>query len=58
MPKKFAVKAFLSKEEKALLELLARKLGETESGILRIALLHYAENLNLLKQLMHKHKPD
>ncbi len=50
LAKKRIVKVVLSNEQKEILEELARRLGASESETLRMALMDYAKELNLMKE--------
>jgi hypothetical protein len=54
MPRKCIAKAVLSKEQKEILNELARRLGTSESETLRTVLIDYAKELNLAKERVHK----
>jgi hypothetical protein len=54
MPKKCIAKVVLSKEQKEILNELARRLGTSESETLRMALMDYAKELSLVKERVHK----
>jgi hypothetical protein len=54
MPRKCVVKVVLSKEQRAILSELARRLGTSESETLRMALMDYAKELNLLSESIHR----
>ncbi|MBX5328645.1 MAG: ribbon-helix-helix protein, CopG family [Candidatus Bathyarchaeota archaeon] len=54
MPRKCIVKVVLSKEQREILEELARRLGISESETLRMALMDYAKELSLLGEKVHK----
>ena len=54
MPRKCIAKAVLSKEQKEILNELARRLGISESETLRTALMDYTKELNLAKERVHK----
>jgi len=54
MPRKCIVKVVLSKEQKEILDELARRLGTSESETLRMALMDYAKELSLIRERMHK----
>ena len=56
MPRKCVVKVVLSKEQKAILKELARRLGTSESETLRMALMDYAKELSLMKESIHRGK--
>jgi hypothetical protein len=44
----------LSKEQKEILNELARRLGISESETLRTALMDYAKELSLIRERMHR----
>jgi predicted transcriptional regulator len=50
MPRKRVVKVILSKEQKEILDELARRLGTSESETMRMALMDYAKELSLVKE--------
>jgi ribulose bisphosphate carboxylase small subunit len=54
MPRKCIAKVVLSKEQKEILKELARRLGTSESETLRMALMDYAKELSLIKEIVHK----
>jgi predicted transcriptional regulator len=54
MPRKRIVKVVLSKEQKEILDELARRLGTSESETLRMALMDYAKELSLINERMHR----
>ena len=54
MPRKCVVKVVLSKEQKAILTELARRLGTSESETLRMALMDYVKELSLMKETLHR----
>jgi hypothetical protein len=54
MPRKCIVKVVLSREQKEILNELARRLGISESETLRTALMDYAKELSLVKERVHK----
>jgi predicted transcriptional regulator len=54
MPRKCVVKVMLSKEQKEILNELARRLGTSESETLRMALMDYAKELSLMKETIHR----
>jgi len=54
MPRKRIVKVVLSKEQKEILDELARRLGTSESETLRMALMDYAKELSLMKEKMQR----
>lgn len=55
MPRKCIVKVILSKEQKEMLEELARRLGTSESETMRMALMDYAKALSLMKERVRRH---
>jgi len=56
MPRKCVVRVVLSKEQKEILNELARRLGASESEILRLAFMDYAKELSLVKESIHRGK--
>ncbi len=54
MPRKCIVKVILSKEQKEMLEELARRLGTSESETMRIALMDYAKALSLVRERVQR----
>jgi hypothetical protein len=54
LPRKCIVKVVLSKEQKGILDELARRLGISESETLRMALMDYAKELSLIRERMHR----
>jgi ribulose bisphosphate carboxylase small subunit len=54
MPRKCIAKVVLSKEQKEILKELARRLGTSESETLRMALMDYAKELSLIREIVHK----
>jgi hypothetical protein len=54
MPKKCIVKVVLSKEQKEILDELARRLGTSESETLRMAFMDYAKELSLMSERIHR----
>jgi predicted nucleic acid-binding protein len=50
MPRKCIAKVVLSKEQKEILNELARRLGTSESETLRLALMDYAKELSLIRE--------
>jgi hypothetical protein len=56
MARKCVVKVILSKEQKAILNELARRLGTSESETLRMALMDYVKELSLMKETLHRNK--
>ncbi len=55
-PRKCVVKVVLSRQQKEILCELARRLGTSESEMLRMALMDYAKDLNLIKEAMLREK--
>jgi hypothetical protein len=54
--RKCVVKVVLSKEQKLILDEMARRLGSSESEMLRVALMDYAKDLNLVAEVVHKER--
>jgi len=54
MPRKCIAKVVLSREQKEILNELARRLGISESETLRMALMDYAKELSLIRERVHK----
>jgi len=54
MPRKCIVKVVLSKEQKEILDELARRLGTSESETLRMAFMDYAKELSLVSERIHR----
>lgn len=54
VPRKCIVKVVLSKEQREILSELARRLGTSESEVLRLALMDYAKELSLMKESIHR----
>ena len=52
--RKCVVKVVLSKEQKLMLDEMARRLGASESEMLRVALMDYAKDINLVAEVVHK----
>lgn len=52
--RKCVVKVVLSKEQRAILSELARRLGTSESETLRMALMDYAKELSLMSESIHR----
>ncbi|MCW4006163.1 MAG: ribbon-helix-helix protein, CopG family [Candidatus Bathyarchaeota archaeon] len=48
----------MSKEQREILGELARRLGASESEILRLAFMNYAKDLSLVKEQVHRTKND
>ncbi len=53
MPRKCVVRVVMSKEQKSILDELARRLGTSESETMRTALMDYAKELSLIKEKIH-----
>ncbi|HSV49542.1 MAG TPA: hypothetical protein VLH35_04425 [Candidatus Acidoferrales bacterium] len=56
MVRKCIVKVVLSKEQKLILCELSRRLGASESEMLRTALMAYAKDLSLVTEAVHKER--
>jgi len=54
MPRKCIVKVVLSKEQKEILDELARRLGTSKSETLRMALMDYAKELSLITERVRR----
>jgi hypothetical protein len=54
--RKCVVKVVLSKEQKLILDEMARRLGSSESEMLRVALMDYAKDINLVAEVVHKER--
>jgi hypothetical protein len=54
MPRKCIVKVVLSKEQRQILDELARRLGTSESETLRMAFMDYAKELSLVMEVIHR----
>jgi len=54
MPRKCIVKVVLSREQKEILDELARRLGTSGSETLRMALMDYAKELSLVRERVHR----
>jgi hypothetical protein len=54
MPRKRIVKVVLSREQKEILDELARRLGTSESETLRMALMDYAKELSIINERMRR----
>jgi hypothetical protein len=50
MPRKCIIKVILSKEQREILDELARRLGTSESETLRMALMDYSKELGLMRE--------
>ncbi|MEM2507545.1 MAG: ribbon-helix-helix protein, CopG family [Nitrososphaeria archaeon] len=53
MRRKSWVKVYLSKEQKHLLERIAKSLGIGESEVLRQAFMEYAKSISLITEKVH-----
>jgi hypothetical protein len=53
MARKLIAKVVLSKEQKEILTELSRRLGTSESETIRLALMDYAKELNIMAQSLH-----
>ena len=58
MPRKCVVRVVMSKEQKEILDILASRLGTSESETLRMALMDYAKELSLMKERIHRGNHD
>ena len=56
VPRKCVIKVWLSKEQREILNELARRLGTSESETLRMALMDYVKELSLMKESIHRGK--
>jgi hypothetical protein len=56
MPRKSIVKVVLSKEQREMLSELATRLGASESETMRMALMDYAKELNLLQERINRRR--
>ncbi len=56
MARKCVVKVVLSKEQREILNELARRLGTSESETLRLAFMDYAKELSMVKESIHRGK--
>lgn len=54
MAKKLLVKVALSKEQKEILTELSRRLGTSESETMRMTLMNYAKDLNLITEAVQR----
>jgi hypothetical protein len=53
LARKLVAKAVLSKQQKEILTTLSTRLGTSESETLRMALMDYAKELNLITETIH-----
>jgi len=51
--KKRVVKVYLSKEQVRMLDLICTRLGRDYSGLFEDLLMRYAEDINLVRELVH-----
>jgi hypothetical protein len=56
MTRKCVVKVVLSKEQREILSELSRRLGTSESEMLRTAFMDYAKELSMVKERLHRDK--
>ena len=56
MARKCVVKVVLSREQKTILCELARRLGVSESEIMRTTLMDYAKDLQVVLESVHREK--
>lgn len=56
MPRKSVVRVVMSKEQKEILDELARRLGTSESETMRMALMDYAKELGLMQERIRREK--
>ncbi len=56
MVRRCIVKVVLSKEQKRILCMLAARLGFSESEMMRVALMAYAKDMNLVKESVQREK--
>lgn len=56
MARKCIVRVVLSKEQREILDELARRLGTSESETLRMAFMDYAKELSMMKESIHRAK--
>jgi hypothetical protein len=56
MARKCIVRVVLSKEQREILDELARRLGTSESETLRMAFMDYAKELSMMKESIHRVK--
>jgi hypothetical protein len=54
MSRKCVVKVVLSKEQREILSELSRRLGTSESEMLRMAFMDYAKELSMVKERLHR----
>jgi hypothetical protein len=56
LARKLVAKVVLSKQQKEILTILSTRLGTSESETLRMALMDYAKELNIIKETIHPKK--
>jgi hypothetical protein len=56
MARKCVVKVVLSKQQREILTELSTRLGTSESETLRMALMDYAKELNIINETLHRKK--
>jgi hypothetical protein len=54
MARKCVVKVVLSREQKGILTEMSRRLGTSESEMLRTAMMDYAKDLSMVKETVHR----
>lgn len=57
MARKLVAKVVLSKEQKQILTELSTRLGTSESETIRMALMDYAKELNLMSETLQRKRP-
>jgi ribulose bisphosphate carboxylase small subunit len=58
LAKKLVVKVVLSKQQKEILTELSTRLGTSESETVRMALMDYIKELNLMSETLHRKRYD
>jgi hypothetical protein len=53
LPRKDIVKVVLSRQQREILDVICRKLGQSESETLRVAFMEYARSLSLVTEKVH-----
>jgi hypothetical protein len=56
LARKLVAKVVLSKQQKEILTTLSTRLGTSESETLRMALMDYAKELNIINETLHPKK--
>lgn len=56
MARKLVAKVVLSRQQKEILTILSTRLGISESETLRMALMDYAKELNIINETLHHKK--